>query len=157
MKTEDILKTHASGLNVPFVDYRGRCLVAAREYDGLLFMSGFGCDDAFIHRPKPIWTGAVGREQSLEEGYKAAQWVALMHLNYVKNRYGLGRIDSVLRAYGLITAADDFYDLDRVFDGYSDMMYAAFGERGAHARTVMGTRNLPNDQTVEIEVIFKLK
>ncbi|NLO83203.1 MAG: RidA family protein [Clostridiales bacterium] len=146
----------ARDIDIPYVDYTGRCLVAAREWNGFVYVSGTACEDQIDGHP--IWTGAIGREVTFEEAYKAAQWCGLIQLSIIRNNYGLDRVDSVVRAFGLLQVADDFYDLDRAFDGYSDVMYAAFGERGRHVRTIMGTRNLPNHLvSIEVETIFKLK
>ena len=47
--------------------------------------------------------------------------------------------------------------MDGVFDGFSDTIADVLEERGYHARTVMGTHNLPNGNIpVEIEVIAQV-
>ncbi|MGI5850916.1 MAG: RidA family protein [Clostridiales bacterium] len=151
-----LIELPANEIEIPYIDYTGRALVGLRESNGLVYVSGTGCEDPTDGHG--VWTGAVGREVSLEEGYRAAQWCALLQLNIMRNQYGLDRIDSVVRALALIQVADDFYDLDKVFDGYSDVMYSVFRDRGRHVRTIMGTRNLPNHLiTIEVETIFKLK
>ena len=53
---------------------------------------------------------------------------------------------------------EDFQDLDGVMDGFSDLMTEVLEERGYHARTVMGTHNLPNGNIpVEIETIIAVR
>ena len=153
---KDFLEGAFSEFDIPYADYTGRSLVGIREYDGLVFVSGTACEDHL--KGGPIWTGEVGNQLSLEEGYKAARWCGLIQLNMLHNAYGLDRIERILRSFGLIQVADDFYDLDGVYDGYSDVMFAALRERGKHVRTVMGTRNLPNHHvTIEVETIAKLR
>ncbi|MDR3120957.1 MAG: RidA family protein [Clostridiales bacterium] len=152
----ELLDQAVSEFDIPFVDYKNRALVGIREANGLVFVSGTACEDHL--KGGPIWTGAVGAELSLEEGYKAARWCGLIQLNMLNNLYGLDRIEQIVRSFGLIQVADDFYDLDGVYDGYSDVMFAALRERGKHVRTVMGTRNLPNHHvTIEVETIAKLR
>ncbi|MDR2648952.1 MAG: RidA family protein [Clostridiales bacterium] len=152
----ELLNSEICEFKIPFVDYRNRSLVGIREADGLVFVSGTACEDHL--KGGPIWTGAVGKDLSLEEGYKAARWCGLIQLNMLNNTYGLDRIEQIVRSFGLIQAADDFYDLDAIYDGYSDVMYAALRDRGRHVRTVMGTRNLPNHHvTIEVETIAKLR
>jgi len=142
--------------DIPYVDYKGRALVGLREYNGFVFVSGTACEDHL--KGGPIWVGAIGKELPLEEGYKAAQCCGLIQLNALNNAYGLDRIERIVRSFGLICVADDFYDLDAVYDGYSDAMFAALRERGRHVRTIMGTRNLPNHHvTIEVKTIAKLK
>ena len=49
-------------------------------------------------------------------------------------------------------------DLEGIMDGFSDVMTEVLEERGYHARTVMGTHNLPNNNIpVEIEVIVSVR
>ena len=49
-------------------------------------------------------------------------------------------------------------DLEGIMNGFSDVMTEALEERGFHARTVMGTHNLPNNNIpVEIEVIVSVR
>jgi len=152
----EMIDKHAGGIDLPYIDYKGRYLVGAREYDGLVFISGNACEDPMDGHP--VWTGAIGAEVSAEEGYKAAQYCGLLHLGFIRDHYGLDRVESIVRAYCLICVADDFYDLDGVFDGYSDLMYAALRERGRHVRTLMGTRHLPNHHvSIEVETICKLR
>ncbi len=151
-----LIELPAWEIEIPYVDYTGRCLVGTRECNGLVYVSGTACEDQTDGHP--IWTGAIGREVRFEEGYKAAQWCGMVQLNIIRNQYGLDRVDCIVRAFALLQTADDFFDLDKVFDGYSDVMYAALRERGRHVRTLMGTRNLPNHMTtIEVETIFKLK
>jgi len=152
----DLLNREFCGCEIPFIDYKNRSLVGIREANGLVFVSGTACEDHLTGGP--IWSGAIGKELSLEEGYKAAQWCGLIQLNMLNNTYGLDRIEQIVRSFGLIQVADDFYDLDAVYDGYSDVMFTALRERGRHVRTIMGTRNLPNHHvTIEVETIAKLR
>ena len=151
------LESAFSEFDIPYIDYTNRSLVGIREYAGLVFVSGTACEDS-MKGGAPIWTGEAGNQLSLEEGYKAARWCGLIQLNMLNNAYGLDRIEQIVRSYGLIQVADDFYDLDGVYDGYSDVMFAALRERGKHVRTIMGTRNLPNHHvTIEVETIAKLR
>ncbi len=150
------IDTHAGEIEIPYIDYKGRCLVGSREYNGLVFISGNACEDPLDGHP--VWTGLVGKEVSLEEAYKAAQYCGLLHLNFIRQNYGFDRVDSIVRVLALISVADDFYDIDKVGDGYSEVMYTALRGRGRHVRTLMGTRNLPNHHAlIEVETILKLK
>ncbi len=152
----DFLEHAFDEFDIPYIDYKGRSLVGIREVDGLVFLSGTACEDHI--KGGPIWSGAVGSEVSPEEGYKAARCCGLIQLNMLNNYCGLDRVERIVRSFGLIQVADDFYDLDGIYDGYSDVMFAALRERGRHVRTVMGTRNLPNHRvTIEVETIAKLR
>ena len=41
-------------------------------------------------------------------------------------------------------------------DGASDLMAAAFGERGRHARTTVGVAYLPLGSIAEVEALFEI-
>ena len=57
-----------------------------------------------------------------------------------------------------MNCTEGFDDLEYVMDGFSDTIMAALEERGYHARTVMGTHNLPNGNIpCEFEVIVEVK
>ena len=44
----------------------------------------------------------------------------------------------------------------RVLNGASDLMVAAFGDKGRHARTTVGVAALPSDAAVEVEGVFEV-
>ncbi len=67
------------------------------------------------------------------------------------------RIDYIVKAFALVSSASDFYEQEAVMDGFSDLMVKVLGDRGLHARTVMGTSNLPGNIPIEIELIVKVK
>jgi enamine deaminase RidA (YjgF/YER057c/UK114 family) len=43
-----------------------------------------------------------------------------------------------------------------VLNGASDLMVAAFGDKGRHARTTVGVASLPSDAAVEVDAIFEV-
>ena len=56
-----------------------------------------------------------------------------------------------------LNCGEDFTEPEKVADGFSDTCMQILQERGQHARTVMGTRNMPNyNIPVEVEMIFVL-
>ncbi|NFF79627.1 RidA family protein, partial [Clostridium sporogenes] len=44
-----------------------------------------------------------------------------------------------------------------VVNAASQLLYDVFGDAGRHARTAVGTNQLPLDITVEIEAIFEIE
>ncbi len=52
--------------------------------------------------------------------------------------------------------APDFLDGPKVLNGASDLMVAAFGDKGRHARTTVGVASLPADAAVEVEGVFEV-
>jgi hypothetical protein len=150
MTADDRLAKKAYELDIDY-EKSTRALVSVRRVGNLLFTSGSGCGD--------FRQGQIGRELSFEDGYLACQHIATIQLMMLKQYLGdLDRVDQILRVYGHVTVADDFHDLDKVADGFTDVMGAVFGERGKAPRTILGTRNLPVGNTAaELELILSVK
>jgi enamine deaminase RidA (YjgF/YER057c/UK114 family) len=96
---------------------------------------------------------------SLEEAYEAARLCALNCLGALKATLGnLERIEEIVKVLGFINSAPDFHRQPEVLHGFSDFMIELFGEeRGGHARSAIGTSNLPRNQPVEVEMIARVK
>lgn len=135
---------------------RYKPLIPIREIDGVVYVSGHGPED--INTYEPLYRGRVGEDLTPEEGYLAAGECAKTLLRAVQERYGsLDCIHHMVRALALVNCGRDFDAPEKVADGFSDMCMAVLQERGRHARTVMGTRNMPNHNIpVEAEMIFVL-
>jgi len=83
--------------------------------------------------------GAVGRELTVEEGYRAARLTALSILASLKRALGdLDRVTKWLRAVGYVQAAPDFHDNAKVVNGFSDLIVEVFGDAGRHSRSAPG-------------------
>lgn len=133
-----------------------RGIVLLRQVDDLIFMSGHGPEDQVTG--VPLYKGRIGAELTPQEGYQAAKECAIIILGALKDTLGsLDRVKGFVKVLGLVNCAEGFHDLDGVMDGFSDTIADTLEERGYHARTVMGTRNLPNGNIpVEIEVIVSV-
>lgn len=145
------------GVETEPVYKKKRGIVLMRQVDDVLYVSGHGPEDQITGRP--LYRGRVGEELTLEEGYAAARECAIIILGALKDTLGsLDRVERIVKAFGLVNCGEGFTDVDKVFDGFSDTIADVLEERGYHARTVMGTRNLPNGNIpVEIEVIAALR
>jgi enamine deaminase RidA (YjgF/YER057c/UK114 family) len=120
----------------------------------LLFVSGQVCIGA---DGKLIAKGKLGAGVSMEQGVTAARGCAINLLAQVKAAIGdLDKVVRVVRLGGFINSAPDFYDGPKVLNGASDLMVAAFGDKGRHARTTVGVAALPSDAAVEVEGIFEV-
>ena len=120
----------------------------------LLFVSGQICLDA---SGKLVAKGKLGGGVSVEDGQKAARACAANLLAHVKAAVGdLDKVVRVVRLSGFVSAAPTFLDAPKVVNGASDVMVAAFGDKGRHARTTVGVAVLPNDAAVEVEGIFEV-
>jgi len=101
--------------------------------------------------------GKLGGGVSIEAGQQAARACALNLLGQVKAAIGdLDRVQRVVRLGGFINATPDFLDTPKVMNGASDLMVAAFGDKGRHARTTIGVAVLPLDAAVEVEGMFEI-
>ena len=130
---------------------------------------GWSAADAYGNRPSPaavkfqlgdgklVAKGRLGGEVSVEDGQKAARACAINLLAQIKAGLGdLDRVHRVVRLGGFINSAPGFPDGPQVMNGASDLMVAAFGDKGRHARTTVGVSALPLDAAVEVEGSFEV-
>ena len=123
----------------------------------LVVVSGqicFGPDGKIAEAHK----GKLGREVSLEQGQEAARLCAVNVL--AQMRAALGDLESIVRCVrlgGFINAEPSFAALAQVMSGASDLMVAALGDKGRHARSTIGVAELPLDAAVEVEAMFEVR
>lgn len=120
----------------------------------LLIVSGQVCNNA---EGKLIAKGKLGAGVTIEQGAAAARGCAVNLLSQVKMALGdLDKVVRVVRLGGFVNSTPDFLDGPKVLNGASDLMVAAFGDKGRHARTTVGVAALPADAAVEVEGIFEV-
>jgi enamine deaminase RidA (YjgF/YER057c/UK114 family) len=125
---------------------------AYRQCGNLLYLSGQGpvTPDGQRH------VGKVGGGVSVAEAYYHAK-LATINLLAVANA-ALDSIDNVLgvvKVLGFVNGVPSFSDHPQVINGCSDLLLSIFGtEKGSHARSAVGAGSLPNQITVEIEMIL---
>ena len=120
------------------------------------FVSGHGPLNADGTLARPF--GKLGRELTVEQGYKAARLTALAILGNLERELGdLDRIRAWTRVFGMVNSAPGFNQQPLVINGFSDLIIELFGsERGAHARSAVGMAELPFDLPVEIEAVVEI-
>lgn len=128
--------------------------VPFRWAGNLLFLSGQG--------PKlpdgGFQIGRLGRDASVEDGYRAARLTGVQLLAVAKSALGeLSRIEAVVKLLGMVNAEPDFADHPKVINGCSDLLVEVLGDAGRHARSAVGMGSLPNRMMVEIEAILLIK
>ena len=132
---------------------RGTCKY--KIHDDLLFITGLeptGPDG------KPAFVGRLGKEISVEEGYKAARLIAINMLSIIKDAVGdLDNVACILKVMALVNGVPGFTELDKVADGFTDLMTEALGERGMHARSDMGAPNLNNNVPIICDAIIQIR
>ena len=120
----------------------------------LLFLSGHGPVRA---DGKPSARGKVGRDLTVDEGYKVAREVGINLLASARALLGsLDRVKRVVKVLGMVNCGEDFGDPPKVINGFSDLMVEVFGDAGRHARSAVGMASLPVGIPVEIEMILEV-
>jgi enamine deaminase RidA (YjgF/YER057c/UK114 family) len=103
-------------------------------------------------------TGKLGKDISVEEGYRRARLVGLGLLAAMRDALdSLDRVDYIVKLLGMVNAVPDFNDSPKVINGCSDLFVEVFGDAGRHARSAVGNVMLPNQISVEIEGIVAVK
>ena len=106
---------------------------------------------------KPICTGKVGRNVTVEQAQAAARLIAINTLSLLHEYVGdLNKVKSVVKVLGFVESAEDFNEQPTVINAFSQVLVDVFGENGRHARSAVGTNELPLDISVEIESVFEL-
>ncbi len=102
--------------------------------------------------------GKLGKDLTVEQGYDAARQATISLLSTLKGELGdLSRVRRIVKVTGFVNAAPDFLDQPGVINGCSDLLVALFGERGKHARSVVGVAALPLNCAVEIELVAEVE
>jgi enamine deaminase RidA (YjgF/YER057c/UK114 family) len=147
-------KLAAQGITVPEAASPIANYVGFVRSGNLLFVSGQICLGA---DGKLIAKGKLGAGVTVEQGSAAARGCAINLLAQIKAALGdLDKVVRVVRLGGFVNSAPDFLDGPKVLNGASDLMVAAFGDKGRHARSTIGVASLPADAAVEVEGIFEV-
>jgi enamine deaminase RidA (YjgF/YER057c/UK114 family) len=103
--------------------------------------------------------GKLGDTIELEEGQAAARLCGLNLLAQLKVACGgdLDRVKRVVKLNGFVNVTADFDPIPQVVNGCSDLMVSVFGDPGKHARSAVGTANLPLNYAVEVDGVFELE
>ncbi len=128
--------------------------VPTRKVGNIVFTSGSECRV----NGKLKYSGKLGDELTLEEGYEAAKICMINLLAMAKQEVGnLNQIKQFVKLTGFINSSPGFKKQSQVLNGASELLEEVFGETGKHARAAIATNELPADSPVEIEMIFEVK
>ena len=128
--------------------------VGAVRTGNLVFLAGHG-----PRREDGEYTylGKVGHDVDVETARKAAELTALNCLGSLKQVIGdLDRVKRIVKLLGMVNCTPDFVDQSKVINAASDLLVAAFGDDGKHARSAVGMSSLPMGISVEIEMIVEV-
>ena len=104
-------------------------------------------------------TGKLGAELTTAEGAKAAETCALGLLAQVKAAVGgdWSRVVRAVKLVGFVNSTPDFTEQPQVVNGASNLLVAALGDAGRHARSAVSAGALPLGVAVEIEAVFEIR
>ena len=101
--------------------------------------------------------GTVGADVSLEQGVEAARLCAINLLAQMKAAAGdLDDVVRVIKLNAFVQAGPEFYNIPQVINGCSDLMVAALGDAGKHARSAVGMYKIPLGFAVEIDAFIEV-
>jgi len=128
--------------------------VATKIVGNLLFISG----QISISENGELIKGKVGKDLSVDDGYKAAERCGLSIISQAKVAcHGdLSKIKSCIKLTGFVNSTNDFTDQPKVINGASDLIASVFGDSGMHTRAAVSTNSLPLGVSVEVDAIFEL-
>jgi len=102
--------------------------------------------------------GRVGAEVTGEQGYSAARICAINCLAALKSVVGdLDKVKRIVKVTGFVASAPGFVAQPAVIDGASELIGAAFGDKGLHARAAVGVAELPLGAPCEVELIAQVE
>jgi enamine deaminase RidA (YjgF/YER057c/UK114 family) len=152
MSPEDKLKELGIALAAPSSPVAN--YVNAVRTGNLLFLAGKGP----MAENGKVPSGKVGRDYSLEEGYRFARSTGVNLIAVMKTELGsLDRVKRIVKVLGMVNAVPEFGDQPKVINGCSDLFVEVFGDKGKHARSAVGMGSLPNGIPVEIECIVEVE
>lgn len=145
-KVEERLKQ--LDLTIPEVAAPVAAYVPALQEGNLVFTSG----QLPLVNGEVAATGKVGAEVSAEDAAAYAQTCALNAIAAIRSV--VDDLDKVriVKVVGFVASAPDFTGQPVVINGASDLLTAAFGELGVHARSAVGVAALPLNVPVEVEI-----
>jgi enamine deaminase RidA (YjgF/YER057c/UK114 family) len=101
--------------------------------------------------------GRLGREYTTEDGYRFARSAALDLIAVMRTELGsLDRVARVVEVQGFLNATPEFEDHAKVLNGCSDLLVEVFGERGVHARSVLGASSLRGGLPVILKAVVEV-
>ena len=128
--------------------------VATKITGKLLYVSG----QISINANGELIKGKVGKDLSVDDGYKAAERCGLSIISQAKVACSgdLSKIKSCVKLTGFVNSTDNFTEQPKVINGASDLIASVFGEAGMHTRAAVSTNSLPLGVSVEVDAIFEL-
>ena len=144
------------GITVPEVVMPVGAYVPALREGDLVFTSG----QLPMVNGAMAATGQVGEGEGLVSPAQAKELAAASALNAiaaVKSVIGdLDLVTRVVKVVGFVASDPGFTGHPGVINGASELLGAAFGDAGVHARSAVGVAALPLGAPVEVEIVVSV-
>ena len=141
------------GLSLPSGSAPAANYANAVRTGNLLFIAG----KAPLPEDGKLPKGRLGREYTTEQGYGFARSAALDLIAVMRTELGsLDRVARVVEVQGFLNAVPEFEDHAKVLNGCSDLLVEVFGERGIHARSVLGASSLRGGLPVILKAVVEV-
>lgn len=145
-------RLEALGVSLPAAAAPAANYVPFARTGNLLFTAG----QLPLKDGKLVASGLLGRDLDTAAGKEAAKFCAINILAQAKAALGdLEKIRRLVKITVFVASTPDFTEQHLVANGASDLLAAALGERGKHARSAVGTACLPLNAPVEIEAVIE--
>ena len=119
----------------------------------LLFIAG----KAPLPEDGKLPKGKLGREYTTDDGYRFARSAAIDLIAVARAELGsLDRVVRIVEIQGFVNATEDFEDHAKVLNGCSDLLVEVFGERGVHARSVLGASSLRGGLPLIVKAVVEI-
>lgn len=141
------------GLSLPSGSAPAANYVNGVRTGNLLFIAG----KAPLPENGKLPKGRLGAEFSVEDGYRFARSAAMDLMAVMRAELGsLDRVARIVEIQGFLNAVPEFEDHPKVMNGCSDLLVEVFGERGVHARSVLGASSLRSGVPVVLKAVVEV-
>lgn len=131
-----------------------------RPYEPLVQVGNiiYGSGNTSIDRHTgTVFAGQVGGDVDVEQARQYARVAMLNALGGLKAHLReLSRVKRFIRVTGYVNSHPTFTQQADVMNAASELLVAAFGDAGRHARSAIGVAALPGGAAVEVEVVVEV-
>lgn len=143
-------KLERLGINLPKASSPAAKYANFVIINGLMFVSGKG--------PTGNPKGKLGQQFTTEQGYQFARNAGIEVLAVLKEALGtLDKVKRVVKVQGFVNADPLFEEHHKVLNGFSDLMFEVFEEKGNHARSVFGAVSVRDNLPIIVDSIFEVE
>ena len=139
------------GLDLPSAPTPVGAYSATISSENLLYISG----QLPFKNSTLIYTGKIGQDLTIEEGYEAAKLCTLNILAQMENNLQKNNFKRIIKIEGFINCSSSFEQHAEVLNGASDLLSKLFLKKAGHVRTVMGCNSLPFNAAIEISALVE--